>query len=175
MGFTQNTLAGATGLSLRTIQRLESGNNEPKGHTLTVLAKAFNIEPSELKRSFQPIEGTNDDEQLAISLINLSALTFLFFPLGNILFPYLIWKQNRENSKADEAGRRILNFQIIWTALLFLSLIIAPFLDSEQFSPPLILIVLFSMMALNFVVIFYTAFLISKGRFDFLKLPIRLI
>ena len=40
-GFTQKTLAEATGLSLRTIQRLEAGNSEPKGHTLTVLAKAL--------------------------------------------------------------------------------------------------------------------------------------
>ena len=36
-GFTQAELAKKTGLSLRTIQRLEASNKEPKGHSLKVL------------------------------------------------------------------------------------------------------------------------------------------
>lgn len=175
LGFTQQTLSEVTGLSLRTIQRLEAGNKEPKGHSLNVLAKAFGMSSADLKSSFHPTETAEKDEQLSISFINLSALGFLFLPLGNILFPYLVWKRKRSFPTVDEAGRRVLNFQIIWTAIFFLSLIIAPFLDNGQFPFQLILMVLFFMMALNVIVIFYTAFLIQKGRDDFLNLPIRLI
>ena len=40
-GYTQDELANKTGLSLRTIQRLESSNKEPKGHSLTVISEIF--------------------------------------------------------------------------------------------------------------------------------------
>ncbi len=176
LGFTQQTLSEATGLSLRTIQRFESGNKEPKGHSLNALAKAFNINPADLKRGFQPIENSKEDEQLSISFINLSALGFIIFPFGNILFPYLLWKRKRTSKATDKAGRKILNIQILWTLLLSMLLIIAPFLDNRlDDSMPLILIVLFSMMVINFIVILYTASLIRKDQLEFFNLPIRLI
>ena len=42
-GWTQAMLAEKTGLSLRTIQRLESSNTPPKGYSLEVLANVFNF------------------------------------------------------------------------------------------------------------------------------------
>ena len=61
-GYTQSELAKKTGLSLRTIQRLESKNKEPKGHTLTALSDAFNINVLTLQDQFKSIEHTKESE-----------------------------------------------------------------------------------------------------------------
>lgn len=45
---SQEELAIATQLSLRTIQRIESGETEPRGDTLKRLAKALNVSVDEL-------------------------------------------------------------------------------------------------------------------------------
>ena len=52
-GFTQMELSEKSGLSLRTIQRFESKNKEPKGHTLTVLSEVFDMEPATLQDKFK--------------------------------------------------------------------------------------------------------------------------
>ena len=48
LAYTQAELASRTNLSIRTIQRVESGESVPKGHTLKVLSEVLNIDSSEL-------------------------------------------------------------------------------------------------------------------------------
>ena len=64
---TQTELAEKSGLSLRTIQRIESGNI-PKGFTLKAIAKTLEIEPENL---FPKEENISIDRA---KLINFSAL-----------------------------------------------------------------------------------------------------
>jgi transcriptional regulator with XRE-family HTH domain len=47
-GFSQEKLAEAADVSLRTIQRLESGETEPRGDTVARIAKALDIPPGDL-------------------------------------------------------------------------------------------------------------------------------
>ena len=47
LNLTQEELSKKSGISVRTIQRIESGI-EPKGYTLKALAKSLNIKESEL-------------------------------------------------------------------------------------------------------------------------------
>ncbi len=47
LNLTQEELSDKSGISVRTIQRIESGN-EPKGHTLKILAKTLEITENEL-------------------------------------------------------------------------------------------------------------------------------
>ncbi|WP_439556792.1 helix-turn-helix domain-containing protein, partial [Dyadobacter sp.] len=42
-GFSQETLAENAGINLRTLQRIEAGNVEPRGETLRLLAQAMNV------------------------------------------------------------------------------------------------------------------------------------
>ncbi|WP_456437141.1 DUF4870 domain-containing protein [Psychroserpens sp.] len=175
-GYTQFKLAKITGLSLRTIQRLESTNKEPKGHTLTVLSDVFDIEPSKLQDQFKNIEKTKTSETTSIRFINLSVLSCLGIPFGNLILPLILWRINRKSKFVDEIGRRIINFQIIWSAILCLLLCIAPFINKFFFSgTPLILVVLFSAMAINIMIVCATAIKLQRNNFDFLNLPIRFI
>lgn len=175
-GFTQTDLSKETGLSLRTIQRLEANNKKPKGHTLVALSEVFNMEPSGLLNKFTAKEEVSDSDSLSIKIINLSALSLFIIPFGNILFPIIIWYKKRQSKIVDETGRRIINFQIIWSILLCILLSVSPFLGDKIPSPiPLILIILFTAMLINIMIISFTAISLQRNNLNFLNLPIRFL
>jgi len=88
---TQTELAEKSGLSLRTIQRIESGNI-PKGFTLKAIAKTLEIEPENLfsKKEIIPIDRAK--------LINLSALFGLIIPFGGIIFPTILTYKTQDTN-----------------------------------------------------------------------------
>ena len=175
-GFTQQMLSEKSGLSLRTIQRLEKEKRPPKGHSLQALAESFEVSVPELKNLFREDSQEKKSPKQILSLINLSGLCFFILPLANILVPLFIWRKNKSISEVDLAGRKIINYQIIWTLCLFLSLSLAPFINKGlKLSVPLILIVLFLGIAIQLFFIFRTALQIQKEEYDFLNLPFKLI
>jgi len=176
LGATQAELAKKTGLSLRTIQRLETSTKAPKGHTLVELSKAFSLTPAALQGQFQDIDQIETSDTLSIKFINLSALACAGFPFGNIIMPIVLWKKKRGSKIVDEVGRKIINFQILWSIMLCLLLSISPFVNLYVLpSQPLILIVLALAFLLNFIVIGFTAASINRNDLSFLNLPIRLL
>jgi len=175
-GYTQLELAKKAKLSLRTIQRLESKNKEPKGHTLTVLSEVFNMELSVFQQQFQSIQQIKAFETTSIRLINLSVLSCLVIPFGNIIFPIILWRRYRKSKFVDEIGRRIINFQIIWSIALCILLCISPFISKIFFpSIKLILIVLFVLYVVNIVIVCNTAMKLQHKYFNILNISLRFI
>jgi uncharacterized Tic20 family protein len=65
---------------------------------------------------------TNSKNSTA-ALINLSTLSQYFFPLGNFIFPIIIWTTNKEKSEfVDSQGKNTINFQL---SLFLYSLVLA--------------------------------------------------
>lgn len=113
-GFSQEELSERTGLSLRTIQRIENGETEPRGDSLKRLATAFGVSSDEI------IDWTMQENKGFLTSLNLSALSFLIFPLLGILIPMLIWISKKDKVRnLNEIAKNLLNFQITWTMLLF--------------------------------------------------------
>ena len=113
-GMSQEFLADEAGLSLRTIQRIENSESSPTGDTLKRLSKALNTSPDEL------IDWTIKEDKRYLNFLNLSALTFLFFPLLGILVPFILWTSKKGKIKnLDNLGRTLINFQITWNIALF--------------------------------------------------------
>lgn len=111
-GLSQEELADLTQLSLRTIQRIENGETEGRGDSLKRLAQALSITPEELT-------GKNIDEAEVnnkyLILLNLSALSFLVFPILGIIVPLVLWSIKKNIVKnIDVESKRIINFQISW-------------------------------------------------------------
>lgn len=174
--YTQQDLAKKTGLSLRTIQRLESNNKAPKGHSLKALSEAFNIDPTVLKNKFVGIKKSKDADILSIKIINLSVLGCFGIPFGNLILPILLWKRKRQSKLVDETGRKIINFQIIWSILLSFSLIVAPFADNYIVtSHSLILIVLFTALAINIIFVSANAIMLQRNNITLLNPPIKFL
>ena len=114
-GYSQEELADKTGLSLRTIQRIENGETEPRGDSLKRLATVFEVSPDEI------VDWTVQEDKGFLVSMNLSALTFLIVPLGGILVPLIIWISKKDKIKGvNELAKDLLNFQITWM-LCFLS------------------------------------------------------
>jgi len=123
-GFSQESLAEASGISIRTIQRLENGASPGNGFTLNALATALGIRPEELRINQQVHEDTIGNNKL--KLINLSALCVILIPLSNILLPLIIFQKGDNNAVVNDRGRRILSFQILWTLITMMLMIVIP-------------------------------------------------
>lgn len=118
-GFSQEELSEKSGLSLRTIQRIENGETEPRGDSLKRLAATFNVTPDEII-DWQIVEDNN-----IVNILNLAQLSFLAFPLLGVLVPLVIWISKKDKvKKVDRIGKSIINFQITWTIAVFLTYII---------------------------------------------------
>ena len=113
-GMSQEFLAEESGLSLRTIQRIENGESSPTGESLKRLSNALNVSPDEL------IDWAIKEDKKYLLFLNLSALTFLFFPLLGILVPFILWTSKKGKIKnINKLGKALVNFEITWTILLF--------------------------------------------------------
>ena len=123
---TQEELSANSGISARTIQRIESGVI-PKGHTLKALAKALNIAENELsglsvKTEYIPVEENHVQvEELPahidyqrMKLINLSSILFVILPPLNILAPFILSRLLGQN---NIILKQIISLQILWTIL----------------------------------------------------------
>ncbi len=104
-GFTQEQLAEKCEVSARTIQRIESGEVDPRAYTLHCLGEALEFD----------FEGQNPaNENLWLGLLHLSSM------LCMLIIPILLWSWKKNQSyKLDQQGRQVLNFQITMTLLLF--------------------------------------------------------
>ncbi len=113
-GMSQEVLAAESGLSLRTIQRIENGETNPTGDSLKRLSSALNINPDEL------IDWAIKEDKRYLTFLNLSALTFLFFPMLGILVPFILWTSRKGKIKnINKLGKDLINFEITWTIILF--------------------------------------------------------
>lgn len=119
---TQTELAEKSGLSLRTIQRIESGQNL-KGFTLKAIAKALETEPENLLSKQE-----NSIQIDRAKLINLSALSGLIIPFGGIIFPSILTYRTQD-SASRELGKSIICVQIILAFFVSVSLILSPFIQ----------------------------------------------
>ncbi|WP_426489737.1 helix-turn-helix domain-containing protein [Hymenobacter sp. 102] len=125
-GLSQEMLAEQSGVSLRTIQRVEQGETEPRGYTLQALAAALDVpleafrpesepEPVAPTPPAPPAPAALRSDPDFLQLLNLSALSFLVLPLLNILVPWWLWRARRHTTAhVAEVGRRVLGFQILW-------------------------------------------------------------
>jgi uncharacterized Tic20 family protein len=104
-GLTQEQLAERCEVSPRTIQRIESGEVDPRAYTLHCLAAVL---------EFEFDEENTANENLWLTLLHLSSMFCI------LIIPLLLWSWKKNRSyKIDHQGRQVLNFQITMTLLLF--------------------------------------------------------
>jgi len=105
---TQERLAELCEVSPRTIQRIESGEVDPRAYTLHCLGEALEFDFSE--------ENTSN-ENLWLTILHLSSVFCI------VVVPLLLWSWKKNQSyKIDQHGRLVLNFQITMTLSLFAAL-----------------------------------------------------
>jgi uncharacterized Tic20 family protein/DNA-binding XRE family transcriptional regulator len=115
-GLTQEQLAEKCEVNPRTIQRIESGEVDPRYYTLQCLSRELD---------FDFLIDDNKSDSLWVVVMHLSSIIPLF------IVPLLLWswKKNR-SSKINEQGRDVLNFQATMILLLFLGGFLLMFLPA---------------------------------------------
>jgi uncharacterized Tic20 family protein/DNA-binding Xre family transcriptional regulator len=103
-GLTQEQLAEKCEVSARTIQRIESGEVDPRAYTLQCLSDTLGFDFLELDES---------QDNVWLALLHLSSIFCL------VVIPLVLWSWKKNRSpRIDLQGRSVLNFQITMTLVL---------------------------------------------------------
>jgi len=118
-GLSQQQLADVSGVSARTIQRIESGKVEAHPATLKMLADALEVETEELTVNEQlPVSPEFKNGDKVKPVFHILALIGLFFPVFNIILPGIFWFFKKDESQDyDFEGKSTINFQITMSLL----------------------------------------------------------
>jgi uncharacterized Tic20 family protein len=113
-GITQEVLAEATGLNVRTIQRIEAGEVDPRLYTLKSIADALEVNLEEL------LPEPTQHELNQLTILHITPVGFFFFPfVGNVLLPFIFWMLKREEINGiNKHGKDILNAQITYSIVV---------------------------------------------------------
>ncbi|GAB3223067.1 hypothetical protein GCM10027346_01680 [Hymenobacter seoulensis] len=188
-GMSQEVLAEESGVSLRTIQRVEQGETVPRGHTVQALAAALGVPIEALLPEPEPkpipvalpaaAAPALRPDRSYLELLNLSALSFLVFPLLNLVVPFLLWRKRRHDTElVAEVGRRVLGFQVLWQVVCFFLYLLAAGVQVVVFRyfqvslRGLFLLVFLFTYTLNLLVVLYNARQLKQGNLNLY--PIRL-
>ena len=112
-GITQEDLAAKTDISVRTIQRIESGEVDPRAYTLQSIAAALDVDFEVLAHSETGDNLPGQENSRWLPVLHLSGLLLLIVP------PIIIWIWKRDKV----AGIRrhaidVINFQLSMTLYL---------------------------------------------------------
>ncbi|MFT6842436.1 MAG: transcriptional regulator with XRE-family HTH domain [Psychroserpens sp.] len=155
---TQEELAIKSGISIRTIQRIEAGQ-KPKGHTAKALTKALGLDLTALNNIEKPIEDINYS---LIKLINLSSAFVTFIPLLNIIVPLAIMYFSKQ---INSITKQILSLQIIWTIVSTLIFLLTGFLKiTFSLSRHITLWVMVILILINIILILINTASIDKNE-----------
>ncbi|WP_281225494.1 helix-turn-helix domain-containing protein [Flavobacterium aquiphilum] len=162
INLTQEELSDRSGISVRTIQRIESGN-EPKGQTLKILAKALGIQENEL---LQKQETADEINLTLLKVINLSSLLFTVVPPINIVIPLMIMLVKKQ---FNPLTRQIVSVQILWTIFSVILFMLSSFIKNWfSLGSKFILVVMIVLVFSNVLIILRnTAEIDKKGKLFF--------
>ncbi len=185
-GLTQEQLADRTNITVRTIQRIESGESTPRSYTLKAIADVLGIpfdtlitaEPEPAKDTDKTMEltgpSTEENSKHFLQVLCLSCFTYLVIPFVHFLVPdYLLKRSGEQNPKIVAFARRMVRVQLCWKSALWLimlltlgyNIIVAVYFDRAWLLN--YLLPFFIMYLLNALIITYSLLRISRTDFSF--------
>jgi transcriptional regulator with XRE-family HTH domain len=178
---TQEELSEKSGISVRTIQRIEAGT-DPKGYTLRVLGKTLGIQEKEFLNTPVEIENSEDSTEITtpnkeqitlnyslIKVINLSSLPFIILPPLNILLPLLLLFVLKLKNPIT---KQIVSVQMMWTILAPIVFMVSVFMKlGNKFNLVIITLLVLS----NVYIILRNAVEIDKQSKLYYKLNFNMI
>jgi transcriptional regulator with XRE-family HTH domain len=178
-GLSQEALAEKAKINLRTLQRIETGNVVPRGETLRLLAQALDVSVEDFSAAIGESPVVLQEDTGFLKLMNLSALTFWIFPFGNVIVPLVLWILKRKTvTGVHDLGKRILNFQITWSLIIYGLTFVSMFsMISGTFfiNPFLVVTVIFALAIGNTIYIFSNGRKIVEGDGDLYTTSFRFI
>ena len=175
-GLSPEVLAEMAGINLRTLQRIEANDTIPRGETLRLLAQALEVTVEHFSATTETSSAPVSEDTGVLKLLNLSALSFWVLPFGNVFLPFALWLYKR-NTVAGVAGfgKRVLQFQAIWTVFAYGIPLISMF--SSIFGrlgvPEFPLYFSSALLVINTIVIAWTHFAIDRRKVNLFGLKLK--
>ena len=130
-GLTQEQLADLTNITVRTIQRIESGESTPRAYTLKTIATALEISFEELNTTgshdVHHSAGTSGEANSKhfLEMLCLSCFSYILIPFVHFLVPrHILKKSNEQNPKVVAFARRVIKVQLYWKAALWIIMLL---------------------------------------------------
>ncbi|MGB8191036.1 MAG: helix-turn-helix domain-containing protein [Chitinophagaceae bacterium] len=147
-GLTQEELADLTNITVRTIQRIESGESIPRTYTIKAIAKALDLPFGSLINegiadtapavAAGQVSLKEEDGRHFLQVFCLSAFSYIVVPYVHFLIPaYLLKKRKEENIGVIRFAKKFIRGQITWviiTHLLFLMVVVYDLLMAAYFN-----------------------------------------
>lgn len=182
---TQEELAEKSGISVRTIQRIEAGT-EPKGYTLKTLASSLDVSENDLLTPIIPmeesvvenliveepileIENVAIENWTLIKIINLSSLPFCWFPIANFLPPLLIMLISKHKSPLV---KQIISLQILLAVIAPIIFMLVVFLKLGKES---VMITIIALILADIYIILRNAYQLDKKQNLYYRLNFNLL
>lgn len=158
-GFSQEELAELAKVNLRTIQRIEKNESEPRGKTLNLICDALNINAEDI------LDYGKQTDKSYLVFFHLSVIAFLAIPVGNIILPLILWMNKKDKIIGlKEIGANLLNFQIIWSVITFLCVFIFTIFKIMHYgSYPILIYIFIVFYILNIILPIIFAVKVKKG------------
>ena len=159
-GLSQEELADTAKVNLRTIQRIEKNESEPRGKTLNLICGVLNINAEDI------LDYGKQSDTSYLVYFNLSVISFLIIPIGNIIIPLILWLTKKDKIIGlKEAGINLLNFQIVWSVLKFSSLIIGVVFKIVHFPGGQFFLILWAVLSMiNIILPIVVILKLKKGK-----------
>ena len=138
---SQQDLADHSGISLRTVQRIEKNESAGSPYVKRALCKALGIETNNLLQRADDDDGHSgfqDDIVEPVPLnrylkyINVSSFSVLLFPFLNLVVvtgTFLILKKRFVLPNDRTTAQKMLSLQILWSVATLIMLIFTPLID----------------------------------------------
>ncbi|MEM9261236.1 MAG: helix-turn-helix domain-containing protein [Bacteroidota bacterium] len=127
---TQKELAEMTGLSLRTIQRIEGGEVAPRAYTVRKIEQALALQEEPKNRNYEPL---SNKVTIFKWLLSLS----LFLPVVYVISAYLFWKNNDWEEEQQTGLRNTIYWNLTSACLLVPALVLLAMLILRSLGIPL--------------------------------------
>lgn len=159
-GLSQEELAESAKVNLRTIQRIEKNESEPRGKTLNLICEVLNINAEDI------LDYGKQPDKSYLTIFHLSVIVFLAIPVGNIIVPLILWMNKKDKIVGlKEIGANLLNYQILWSIITFLCITGFAFSKIMHYGYyPILFYVFIGLYVLNIILPITFAIKTSKGK-----------
>ncbi|WP_310555570.1 helix-turn-helix domain-containing protein [Flavobacterium sp.] len=155
-GLTQEELSEMSKVTVRTIQRIESGKGTPSTFTLKSITTALEIPFEEQITILEDVNFKNEEAKHFLTILYLSCFSYLIIPYIHFLVPYYLSKRRKEQHPIILLyARKIVLNQIYWivgTLFVFLLALGYNFFQA---------IYLNKKYPLNYMLVFFAMYLIN--------------
>ena len=159
-GLSQEELAESAKVNLRTIQRIENNESEPRGKTLNLICHVLQINTEDI------LDYGKQPNKSYLTIFHLSVIVFLAIPVGNIIVPLILWMNKKDKIIGlKEIGANLLNYQIVWSIITFSSITAFAFSKIMHYGYyPILFYIFIGLYALNIILPIIFAIKTNKGK-----------